>query len=340
MRTFRLRLLAPVIAATLLAAVGHAAFASSPAQQLEPSDLDSVVEAQPRLNFATGSTDRPTEVSYCSVSGAFYDYTTYIYAWDFSESPTVSQLLGYSSHSWDFEPIIVRTSRSTGAVDYAFDSGHYRAGVTERNEFYVSPSHHRFIETSGAVTETQPVEKFVPVTSASLDEMNVLLEKLPRLPFGRGLSLGWACNDPGQVFASGYFSRDGAPRTKLPFQLTLLIGVAVMLIATPAFVIAPLLLRSFGAGTKPLNRFDAAVMLGLASLALLISAPLFDTVYEALFIGLMLPAILFFASRQNSKEQDRETDIGSRSFRTRESMSNPLVLGLAVVVCAVTYLVF
>jgi hypothetical protein len=330
------------LASTAIAAVVAVPTFNSSAigQAQQTADLETVTQFQPLLAFSAESAERPSEVRYCASLTPQHRYITYIYVWDFSESPAMSELLGYRSHAWDFEPVTVRVDNASGEIEYAYDSGHYMAATATPTTLYVDRFSHRFIAAAGLAGDGQAKERFAPVTGESLAEMNRLLAGIPRLPSGPTLSLGWACSGPARVFESGYFSSDEAGRTTLPAQVMLLLSIGIGVLAAPFYVLALWGAAKAGASVGPVKITSAVIMLVLTGLAAALSAWIAGTVYAGLAVSLAMIAACYLAARIARGRWAARRSGGHVLSRLLIALAETRTAAFAAAVVTVTYLAF
>ena len=220
-----------------------------------------VLASQPRLHVDPDEIIRNAAsiiISYCVHRDSMATYYTYVYEWTFSDSPTWADLLGYSDHEWDYEPIIAVVPNN-GRRTYIYDKGHYRAGSTGSNQFTVDAGTHRFSPSNKGNGQTYPPEQFRELTPRRLSVMNQDLTNVSRLPFGSSLSLDWACNDPARVEDEGQFSTD-TPGGQLPVRLHVFAGIV------GGFGISSFLWwLARGVGYPTFGRFRVVVGIGIVS---------------------------------------------------------------------------
>jgi len=176
-----------------------------------PNVPTEVFNNQPRLHIDPEEVKRNgrlPQIRYCINRMEGMTYYTYVYVWTFSDTPWWAQVLGYPDHAWDYEPVIVCIDNETGQTKYIYDKGHYRAGVTQNRELDVKRGSHYFGPSSKTGGVTFSRENFKEMTDEQLQLMNKALGEIPRIPFGRELSLNWACKNPEKVEQKGSFSTD------------------------------------------------------------------------------------------------------------------------------------
>ena len=174
---------------------------------------------------------------YCLSSNRDVTYYTYVYVWSFSDSPVVGRVLGYPSHRWDYEPIIVRIDKASLNRTYIYDAGHYRARSTSTAYFSVATGTHAFKPSREPVGERLGSGQFEQLTPESLRMINSQLETLPRIPFRSGLSRSWACNAPWEVERANVFSGPAAVG-RIPLQANLLAGLFIgLIVATVGWLV-------------------------------------------------------------------------------------------------------
>jgi len=192
-----------------------------------------VLEYQPSLDIPPGELDRndaPLIVGYCVNQATAATFYTYIYIWTFSDSPWWAEFLGYLDHSWDYEPVIVRVDHRTRKTTYIFDKGHYRAGITDIPSLNVERGTHRFAVSVGSDPASISPGNFLKVDTEFLAQMNRRLGRLAAIPFGPGLSLTWACNDPAKVEEELVFSSDFND-SSVPARTNAFAGIAIGMIS-------------------------------------------------------------------------------------------------------------
>ena len=220
-----------------------------------------VLANQPRLHVEPDEIKRNGAgiiISYCVHHDSMATYYTYVYEWTFSDSPAWAELLGYSDHEWDYEPIIAVVPND-GRPRYVYDKGHYRAGSTDSNQFTVKSGTHRFAPASKGNGQVYGPERFRELTPRRLTVMNKVLAKLSRLPFGSSLSLDWACNDSAKVESAGQFSTD-TPGGRLPVHLHAIAGIV------GGFGLSGFLWRlARGLGYPTVGRFRVVMGIGIVS---------------------------------------------------------------------------
>ena len=193
---------------------------------------DDVLANQPNLQIDKSELERNGDtlrIGYCVNHSDLESFYTYVYIWSFSDTPLWGELLGYPDHSWDFEPIIVRVRRAPPSHEYIFDKGHYRAGLSSSPNFVVKNKTHQFEVRDDDREMAFPSTQFLELSPPQVAHMNELLDDFPALPFGRGLSLEWACRNPIQVLREGSFSSDSAV-ARVPTRLQLLAGLLLGLL--------------------------------------------------------------------------------------------------------------
>ena len=180
-----------------------------------------------------GKNDGNPQVMYCLSGNSDATYQTYVYVWSFSDSTVAGRVLGYPSHSWDYEPIIVRIDKGSSKTTYIYDAGHYRARSTSNAHFTVVTGTHAFKPSQEPVGKKLGSKHFEQLTPETLKIINSRLEKLPRIPFRPGLSLSWACNAPWEVERANAFS---GPETvgRIPPQVNAIAGLCIGLIVVVA----------------------------------------------------------------------------------------------------------
>ena len=219
------------IAAILLPSYAHAnGSESEPALQ----DVEFVVDNQPRLHIDPTDVQHnkiPLEIRYYINRIASTTYITYIYIWEFSNTAWWAELLGYSDHSWDYEPVIVRIDNQLGDIKYIYDRGHYIAGITNNSNLTVTKGSHGFSPTDSTGGRLFPADTFNQLILEELSEMNEKIEPLHRLPFGQKLSLDWAYYNPAKVEQKGAFSTDNG-FASIPAQTNAFAGIIVGIFIT------------------------------------------------------------------------------------------------------------
>lgn len=211
-------------------------------------ELQRVINYQPNLIVSSkekAQNNAPIQVFYSVKYAKDAEYYTYIYVWTFSDTQWWGELLGYPDHNWDYEPIIVRVDNKNSEINYYYDSGHYQAGITTNGQFSVENGTHRYTPTNSGVGESFSVERFKKLTTLDIDEMNDLIEYLPRLPFGRKLSLDWAYNSPWKVADKGAFSTDDRV-AQLPWQVNIVGSTALGIVLGILLVLVRLKYKSLG----------------------------------------------------------------------------------------------
>ena len=106
---------ASVIFMAVSVGLGHAPPTPASNSMAEGVPEDIVAE-QPLLRLPPGDLEKNAvipKVLYCLSSNRDATYYTYVYVWSFSDSPVVGRVLGYPSHRWDYEPIIVRIDKAS-----------------------------------------------------------------------------------------------------------------------------------------------------------------------------------------------------------------------------------
>ena len=202
---------------------------------------------QPLLRLPTGDLEKNAgipKVLYCLSSNRDATYYTYVYVWSFSDAPVVGRVLGYPSHRWDYEPIIVRIDKASLNRTYIYDAGHYRARSTSTAYFSVATGTHAFKPSREPVGERLGSGQFEQFTPESLRMINSRLETLPRIPFRSGLSLSWACNAPWEVERANVFSGPAAVG-RIPLQANLLAGLSIGLIVAAVGWLVLRMVRDF-----------------------------------------------------------------------------------------------
>jgi len=289
-------------------------------ESLENRDASFVTSAddalifQPRLYIDESEIVRnggPPTVIFCGKSSGAVSYYTYVYSWRFSDNTWWGRILGYPSHQWDFEPVIARIEIGS-SPQYVYDAGHYRAAVTHEPDLVVVPGTHYFRPSHDRVGQPFTAEYLEPLSPGLLDSMNGAIGRLPRLPFGRQLSLDWACRDPSRVIEHASFSSDdnSAP---IPIQVLWIlgalsgtaVGVALrsglgVITHTRFFPWKPTLAASFLAGTfgsvsAPISENGVAVLSSHGLLS--VSAGLMAAAVVGSATGAIVPSITDGLSR-------------------------------------------
>ena len=186
-----------------------------------------VISHQPYLDISTTDLERngkPIEIGYCTTSTELLSYHTLVYTWEFSDTPWYFQMLGYVDHSWDYEPVIVVIDKQSSDASYVYDGGHYRAGITQSRFLEVQTNTHHFAPSENQDGKAFDASHFHELTSEEIELMNRQIGALPRLPFGKALSLQWACTSPENVVRERSFS-GGKQRGFVPVQTNMLGGV-------------------------------------------------------------------------------------------------------------------
>jgi hypothetical protein len=257
----KLRLLISLIALVFLGIVITFAY-SVIAQWREPSPIvlppvkvikDVVISNQPRLQIDTEDLKRngkPITIKYYVFQEGDTTYYTYIYTWEFSDTPWYFNMLGYVDHDWDYEPVIVAINNNTSEIRYVYDAGHYRAGITNSGSLLIQKDIHDFIPSEIPSSSVIQKENFEEITTQQLASMNKQISAIPRLPFGKALGLTWACINPGMVIEKHYFSGDHES-SFVPVETTclggLLAGISlVLLLQGIGLIIRRSTLISFG----------------------------------------------------------------------------------------------
>jgi hypothetical protein len=206
-----------------------------------------LVENQPFLYADVRDIERngkPVEAKYCVNQTNEAVYFTYVYIWTFSDTQWWGELLGYPDHDWDYEPVIVRVDKHSGQTTYIYDRGHYRAGITESRDFSVTAGTHYFKPANRMTGDRVFIGSFSELTDQQLLMMNRSIERLPDLPFGRNLSLDWACRQPDKVARKGSFSSDGES-ARVPARVDGLGGLVVGFVVLGAFMLLVLRASAF-----------------------------------------------------------------------------------------------
>lgn len=149
---------------------------------------------------------KPVEIRYCASDTEMLSYYTLIYIWEFSDTPWYFQMLGYVDHSWDYEPVIIVINKRSNEVSYVYDRGHYRAGITPSRFLEVRQNTHHFAPSENQNVKVFNASHFQKLSPDQFELMNRQIAALPRLPFGKALSLDWACNTPESVIEQRSFS--------------------------------------------------------------------------------------------------------------------------------------
>ena len=227
-----------VAAGILMTALLLTAFSGVSEAQVDQSDitLSQVIQDQPHLVFEGDSDDAyPQSVFYCGTIVGQIRYLTYVYVWGTSTSSWFSRLGGYSSHDWDYEPIIVRTDLASQTRSYIYDSGHYKAKISSTGTFAVDESAHYFRPNVSRSGDSLRFKSISLITPDVLQNMNNDLADIARLPFGLPLSLQWACAEPWKVDSQGYFSGPTSS-AGVPIQLNALMGGFIGILAVLSFI--------------------------------------------------------------------------------------------------------
>ncbi len=193
-----------------------------------------VISRQPYLSIDPLDVERngkPIEIRYCAGDTKLLSYYTLLYIWEFSDTPWYFQMLGYVDHSWDYEPVIVVINKRSNEVSYVYDRGHYRAGITQSRFLEVMKNTHHFVSSENQDGKVFNASHFQKLSPDQFELMNRQITTLPRLPFGKALSLDWACNTPESVIEERSFS--GAKgRGFVPVQTNILGGALAGLAAS------------------------------------------------------------------------------------------------------------
>ncbi len=327
----------------LIIALTHSAVASSSgllSTTAQSVGIDTVVRVQPNVEPDVETSSSFVELRYCTSSTADYEYITYVYTWGTSDSPWFGELLGYGGHSWDFEPITARINIGSGKVDYAYDSGHYKAGFSSGNMFRVDSASHRFFSMDARNEESSAFNDFVLITDESLQDMNQLLATIPRLPLGPPLSLDWACSSPSDVFEEGFYSSDEGSMSVLPIQTVLLLSALLGLLVAPIYYYAS---KTVGNLTKHRLHISSTSALSGTIIGIAVSVAMTlasDTVSMALYFSLSTIIVLYFGRVFASTGYARE----SRHYHTLASIYRTLirldVLLIATTISTTLFLVF
>ena len=193
-----------------------------------------VIAHQPYLHIAPMDLERngePIKIGYCTSDAELLSYYTLIYIWEFSDTPWYFQMLGYPDHGWDYEPVIVVIDKRANDVSYVYDSGHYRAGITQSRFLEVKINTHHFAPSENQDGKIFDASHFHKLTPEQFELMNRRIAALPRLPFGKALSLQWACTTPEDVIQERSFS-GGTQRGFVPVQTNMLGGMLAGLAAS------------------------------------------------------------------------------------------------------------
>jgi len=174
---------------------------------------------------------KPVEIRYCASDTELLSYYTILYIWEFSDTPWYFQMLGYGDHSWDYEPVIVVINRRSNKISYVYDRGHYRAGITQSRFLEVKKNTHHFAPSENQNGKIFNASHFQKLSPDQFELMNRQIAALPRLPFGKALSLDWACNTPESVIQEMSFSGT-KERGFVPVQTNILGGVLAGLAAS------------------------------------------------------------------------------------------------------------
>ena len=212
--------------------------------QTVPEDI---VAEQPLIHIPPEDLEKNAgnpRVKYCLSGNRDATYYTYVYVWSFSDSPAGSRVLGYPSHRWDYEPIIVRIDKESLKKSYIYDAGHYRARSTSNDHFVVVAGSHWFKPSQELLGERLGSEQFEQLTSESLKLINSRLETLARIPFRPGLSLSWACNTPWEVERTSAFSGPTAVGS-IPRRVNGIAGLCIGLIAVAVSWIVVRMVRDY-----------------------------------------------------------------------------------------------
>jgi len=193
-----------------------------------------VIEHQPYLLIEDGA-EPPSMILFKDISLDDFQYILYLYVWEFSNTPWIFEILGYSDHPWDYEPIIVVHNKTTGEiVECIYDSGHYRASISTSMAYEVTPDAHYFIPHISLDDNQEyyqgEADNFYFLTESIYVLIEDKLQKLPRVPFGRPLSLDWAIHNPERVKRIGSFSTDSRD-AKIPLRLYFIVAVLAILLA-------------------------------------------------------------------------------------------------------------